>query len=89
MDELELLLKSTVQNIKPQEVKAPEDQVDGTDGDSNSEHPALEEAIVEESEQSKNIDKILTLLDEIRDPFHGQTIPAMIGVEYQGPMYVI
>ena len=45
--------------------------------------------VVENTEQSKNIDKILTLLDEIRDPFNGQTIPAMIGVEYQGPLHVI
>ena len=42
-----------------------------------------------EDSQTQNIDKILSLLDEIRDPYQGYSIPAMIGVEYAGPLYVI
>ena len=42
-----------------------------------------------ESPQRENIDKILTLLDEIRDPFGGQSMPAMIGLEYLGSLQTI
>ena len=93
VDELELLLKSTVQSIKSgTKPTLPPDteETDQTPDGETEENPDSEEfEVVENTEQSKNIDKILTLLDEIRDPFNGQTIPAMIGVEYQGPLHVI
>ena len=84
VDELELLLKSTVQNIRP--------NIENSASAAPSEAGA--ELAPEASDplppsQSENIDKILTLLDEIRDPYQGHSIPAMIGVEYYGPMYVI
>ena len=42
-----------------------------------------------DSPQKENIDKILNLLDEIRDPFAGQSMPAMIGLEYLGSLQTI
>ena len=93
MDQLELLLKSTVQNIKPK-VEArlanqeAEQENDGA-SESGSEAEFVEEAIILEKPDQDNLDKILTLLDEIRDPFQGQSVPSMIGVEYNGPLYVI
>jgi hypothetical protein len=36
-----------------------------------------------------NIDKILSLLDEIRDPLQGQSTPAMIGMEYEGQLMIV
>ena len=42
-----------------------------------------------DSPQQENIDKILNLLDEIRDPFAGQATPAMIGLEYLGSLQTI
>ena len=82
-----------MQNIKPK-VEARlthhelESEKDGGN-ESGDERESVEEEIILDKPDQDNLDKILTLLDEIRDPFQGQSIPSMIGVEYNGPLYVI
>ena len=44
---------------------------------------------MEDGLQQKNLDKILNLLEEIKDPFGDQTAPAMIGLEYIGELHTI
>ncbi|CAG5111694.1 Oidioi.mRNA.OKI2018_I69.chr2.g5972.t1.cds [Oikopleura dioica] len=95
-----MLLKSTVQNIRPQVEAAQtisETKKDETSSDAGSTAPEGEIERSEEAPESLelsetekgNIDKILTLLDEIRDPFQGQSTPAMIGMEYEGQLMIV
>jgi len=95
-NQLELLLKATVQNIRlPEKSAEPAEKNDDDESsDKENEDPENEEEfeIVEkeiDSPQQENIDKILNLLDEIRDPFAGQATPAMIGLEYLGSLQTI
>jgi len=98
--QLELLLKATVQNIRVPELKpVPIDKDDNEDqGSEISDEEREDFEIVEKEEtleieldspQKENIVKILNLLDEIRDPFAGQSMPAMIGLEYLGSLQTI
>ena len=44
---------------------------------------------LEEGVQKQQLDKIMDLLEEIKDPFAGQNAPAMIGLEYIGELHTI
>jgi len=44
---------------------------------------------LEEGVQKQQLDKIMDLLEEIKDPFGGQNAPAMIGLEYIGELHTI
>jgi hypothetical protein len=94
VSELELLLKSTVQNIKcppkKQKLRKISTEQEETDvdedaenQDNNSEEKTEEFEFIEaleEGVQKQQLDKIMDLLEEIKDPFAGQNAPAMIGL---------
>jgi len=107
VNQLEMLLKSTVQNIRPQveaaeanriSEKVSEEKETDSDGVSNSpvadadrksESGEAPEPLELNEMEKGNIDKILSLLDEIRDPLQGQSTPAMIGMEYEGQLMIV
>jgi len=107
VNQLEMLLKSTVQNIRPQVEAAEANRIsekvseeNETDSDGVSNSPVADADRKSESGEAPkplelnemekgNIDKILSLLDEIRDPLQGQSTPAMIGMEYEGQLMIV